>query len=43
MGLEDKSMTLIHFGPVQLEVFSRASACEMVPAIGKQDPAHIYK
>jgi hypothetical protein len=43
MGLEHETMTLIHIRPVQLEVLRGASALKMVPPVGEQDAAHIYK
>jgi len=41
--LEDETMALIHLSPIQLEVFGRSFACKMVPTVGEQDPAYIYK
>ena len=41
MGLEDETMTLIHFHPIQLEVFGRSFARKVVPTIGEQYPAYI--
>jgi hypothetical protein len=43
VGLEDEAMTLIHFRPIQHEVFRRSSARVMVPPVGEQDPAYIHK
>jgi hypothetical protein len=43
MGLEDETMALIHLHPIQHEVFCRAFARMMVPPVGEQYPAYIYK
>jgi hypothetical protein len=41
--LEDETMTLIHLYPIQFEVFGRSFARKVVPTVGEQDPANIYK
>ena len=40
---KDQAMTLIHLCPIQLEVLRRASAFVMVPTVGEQHSAYIYK
>ena len=41
--LEDETMALIHLCPIQLEVFRRSFARKVIPPVGKQYSAHIYK
>ena len=43
MGLEDETMTLIHLRPIQFEVFGRSFARKVVPTVGEQYAAYIYK
>jgi hypothetical protein len=43
VGLEDETMTVIHLCPIQFEVFGRSFARKVVPTIGEQYPAYIYK
>jgi hypothetical protein len=43
VGLEDETMSLIHLRPIQLEVFGRSFTRKMVPTVGEQYSADIYK
>ena len=43
MRFEVQGMTLLHLGPLQLEVFSRPSAGMMIPSIREQNPADVHE
>ena len=43
MSLEDKAVTPVHLGPIELEVFSGALARQVVPSVCEQHSAHVYE